>query len=244
MLTLFADYHTHTTYSHGKGDIMDNVVAARRKGLTEIAITDHGVRHFAFGVDPGNIIKMRREIDKINEGSEGIRVLMGMECNIISAEGDVDIDDATRKHLDILLVGYHMMVLPKSLGDAFDIYGKNCLSRYHLLSGERVLEANTQAMIKAIRKYKIDIITHPGTRIAVDINAVAREAAKAGTALEINSHSSFINAEHVRAAAREGVKFAIGSDAHHPDNVGNFENGLKIALEAGLESSQVINAVQ
>ena len=242
MLKLFADYHTHTTYSHGKGSIMDNVMAARKKGLREIAITDHGIRHFAFGVESKNIVKMRQEIDKINETSDGIKVLLGLECNIISLEGDVDIDESMRKHLDILLVGYHMMVLPKSVRDGFNIYAKNYLAKNSIISPEKVNEANTRAMIKAIQKYKMDIITHPGTRIPIDIDAVAAEAVKAGTALEINSKSSFMTAEHVRSAARLGVKFVIDSDAHHPKDVGNLANGLRIAEEAGLESSQVINA--
>ncbi|HOR86487.1 MAG TPA: PHP domain-containing protein, partial [Bacillota bacterium] len=49
-MKLYADYHTHTIYSHGTGSIMDNVTAAKNKGLTEIAVTDHGIRHFAYGV--------------------------------------------------------------------------------------------------------------------------------------------------------------------------------------------------
>jgi putative hydrolase len=99
-------------------------------------------------------------------------------------------------------------------------------------------------MIKAIRKQKIDIITHPGARIPLDTTLIAREAAKMGTALEINSHSSFMRAEHVIAAAREGAKFVIDSDAHCPEDVGNLQNGLDIAMEAGLTSDQVINAVK
>lgn len=242
MIKLYADYHTHTIYSHGKGTIMDNVMAARKKGLTELAITDHGIRHFAFGTKPKDVKKMRCEIDRINENADGIKVLLGMECNIISSEGDVDITDEIRKHLDILLVGYHMMVFPKSLKDFFNIYGKNYWSRIFPAHAEGIKEINTESMIKALRKYKIDIITHPGTRIPLDTTAIAREAAKTGTALEINSHSSYMTAEHVRAAAREGVRFVINSDAHTPSDVGNLDRGLQIALEAGLESSQIINA--
>ena len=39
---LTADYHTHTPYSHGKNTVLENAVAAKAKGLKEIAITDHG----------------------------------------------------------------------------------------------------------------------------------------------------------------------------------------------------------
>lgn len=244
MIRLYADYHTHTIYSHGKGTIMDNVMAARKKGLTEIAITDHGIRHFAFGVKPKDIKKMRREVDSINENTDGIRVLLGMECNIVSTAGDVDITDEIRRHLDILLVGYHMMVLPKTMKDFFNIYGKNYCSRIFPAHAEGIREINTESMVKALNRYKIDIITHPGARIAMDTTAIARAAAKTGTAMEINAHSSFMTAEHVRAAAAEGVKFVINSDAHTPSDVGNLDKGLKIAMEAGLESHQIINAVK
>lgn len=244
MIRLFADYHTHTIYSHGKGDIMDNVVAARKKGLTEIAITDHGIRHFAYGVRFENIAKMRDEVDRINANVEGIKVLLGMECNIISTNGDIDMNDRVRKYLDILLVGFHMMVLPKSLKDLYNIYGRNYKTKIFHTGIEGIKETNTESMIKAIRKHKIDIITHPGARIPLDTTAIAREAAKVGTALEINSHSSFMRAEHVRVAAQEGAKFVIDSDAHTPEDVGNLQNGLDIAIEAGLSAEQIINAVK
>lgn len=243
LIKLFADYHTHTVYSHGTGSIMDNVIEARKKGLTEIAITDHGIRHFAYGVKVKDISRMRDEIDRINSNSEGIKVLLGMECNIISTNGDIDMDESIRKYLDILLVGFHMMVLPKTARDAVNIYGRNYLSKIFHLGAEGIKEANTESMIKAIRKHKIDIITHPGTRIPLNITLIAREAAKAGTALEINSHSSYMKAKHVIAAAAEGARFVINSDAHAPEDVGNLQNGLDIAMEAGLTCDQIINSV-
>ncbi|MDD6540033.1 MAG: PHP domain-containing protein, partial [Firmicutes bacterium] len=39
---LVYDLHTHTTYSHGKGSVEDNVREAFNKGLEYIAISDHG----------------------------------------------------------------------------------------------------------------------------------------------------------------------------------------------------------
>jgi putative hydrolase len=244
LIKLYADYHTHTVYSHGTGEIIDNVMAARKKGLTEIAITDHGIRHFAYGVRLKDIAKMRDEIDRINDNESGIKVLLGMECNIISTDGDIDMNDSIRKYLDILLVGFHMMVLPKSVKDVINIYGRNYMSKIFHLGTEGIKEINTESMVKAIRNNKIDIITHPGARIPLDTTIIARAAAKAGTALEINSRSSFMRAEHVIAAAREGAKFVIDSDAHSPQDVGNLQNGLDIAIEAGLTSEQIINAVK
>ena len=39
---LLYDLHTHTTYSHGKGSIEDNVREAFNQGLEFVAISDHG----------------------------------------------------------------------------------------------------------------------------------------------------------------------------------------------------------
>ena len=37
------------------------------------------------------------------------------------------------------------------------------------------------------------------------------------------------------------MKFAISSDAHKPDEVGNYIAGVERALEAGLDLERIIN---
>ena len=49
-MEILGDYHTHTVFSHGHGSIEDNVKAAIKMGLKEIAITDHGFSHNSYGV--------------------------------------------------------------------------------------------------------------------------------------------------------------------------------------------------
>ena len=49
------DYHTHTTYSHGKGSIEDNVKAAVDAGLSALAFTDHGPGHLSYAVNRENL---------------------------------------------------------------------------------------------------------------------------------------------------------------------------------------------
>ena len=62
---MYGDYHTHTTYTHGKGSIEDNVKCAIAKGLKEIAISEHSFSHMAYGVKRKTIPIMRAEIEEL-----------------------------------------------------------------------------------------------------------------------------------------------------------------------------------
>ena len=89
-MEIYGDYHTHTTYSHGKGSIRDNVEEAYKKGLKEIAICDHGPGHYLYGVKEHKIIEMRDAINKLNdeykEAGKDIKILLGVEANIVGCD--------------------------------------------------------------------------------------------------------------------------------------------------------------
>jgi putative hydrolase len=100
---------------------------------------------------------------------------------------------------------------------------------------------NTKAVVEAVYRNSIDIITHPGLHISIDTPELARACVKTDTALEINVKHGVKSIAFIKAAAHEGVKFAIGSDAHRPDRVGRLEAGVKAAETAGLKPDQIIN---
>ena len=97
MYHITADYHTHTRYSHGKGTIEDNVLAARKKGLKRIAITDHGFGHIGFGIRPKDVDMMREEIQSLSLKYSDIDILIGIEANLIGMDGTIDIPE---DHMD------------------------------------------------------------------------------------------------------------------------------------------------
>ena len=66
-MNITVDYHTHTTYSHGKGSILDNALSAKERGLSEIAITDHGYGHHAFGIKQKKLPEMKENCKKAEE---------------------------------------------------------------------------------------------------------------------------------------------------------------------------------
>ena len=234
-MRIFADYHTHTVYSHGKGSIEDNVKAAIEKGLREIAISDHGPGHMGFGIKRSRYSEMREVIDRLQTKYPEIQIKLGLEANVLNMDGKIDVDEDMVRTQDILLAGYHFGSRPIRIFRDLSNHLLNYLSRHNAWAYSKVKDMNTQALINAMKNYNIDVITHPGAKGPVDMLEVAKVAAQTGTALEINSHHGHLTLEEIKIAMTvEELKFVISSDAHHPSDVANVTKGLKRAQEAGL----------
>ncbi len=242
-MKLFADYHTHTRYSHGKGTVEENILAARAKGLREVAITDHG---------PASLPGVRASLDRLSLVSEEcqyfnrlypeITALAGAEANLVSADGKIDVPPSVIEDLDLLLVGLHPMVIPHSPRDAWRLFGQGLAGRFSRHWREKARVENTKAMIEAVHRHPVDIVTHPGLQVDIDTRELARACAARDTAMEINSSHGYMTAQYCRLAALEGASFVINSDAHRPEEVGNLDQGIAVAVKAGLEPDQIINA--
>lgn len=221
---IIADLHVHTVASgHAYSTVLENVQAARDKGLELIAITDHGpampgsphLYHFS------NLRVLPRTI-------LGVEVLKGVEANILDDRGSLDLGERYLKNLDIVLAGFH-----------WDCYKPGSV------------EDNTRAMVKAIAGGKVDIIVHPGNpAFKIDPEAVAAAAVQHNVLLEINNSSlaglgrrgSKANCIVLaRTMARLGGMVSLGSDAHFAGLVGSLEEAAKLAEEAGLAAHQVVN---
>lgn len=243
-MRLWADLHTHTKYSHGTGSIKQNVQAAIKKGLLTIGISEHGPCNVAIGTKLEDFYNIRDEIERLKNIYREIDILFGCEANVISLDGDLDIPEKILEEFDYVMVGLHPLVWAKTIKDWYKLFLENVLSRNFSILKERVLKQNTDALIYAICNFDIDIITHPGLHLPIDTKKLAKAAAKRKTALEINSGHGFMSVEYAKIAKTCGAKFAIGSDAHKPEDVANFSRGIKIAKEAGLTSKDIINAAE
>lgn len=241
-MKLWADFHTHTKYSHGSGTIEENVYIALEKGLKAIGISEHGPYNIGIGTKLKDFYSIRDEIEQLKTRYREIDILFGCEANVISLDGELDIPLEMLQELDYVMAGLHPLVWAKTIKDWSKLFLENFLSRkFGILKG-KVLKQNTDSLICAINRYDVDIITHPGLRLPIDTERLAEVAKKRKTALEINSGHGFMTVDYVKIAKSCGVKFVIGSDAHIPEDVANFSRGIEIAKKAGLTSNDIINA--
>lgn len=241
-MILFGDYHTHTTYSrnnHGKGTVLENASVAADKGLKQIAITDHGFNHEFFGIKRKQIPSLQEDILNAKEIT-GVDILLGVESNIISLDGDIDIKEEDYQFLDILLMGFHRMVHCKSFRDKNLLCWANMFDKAFRPSKERI-NRNTTAFLKTIDKYPIDVITHLNYGFQTDTIAVAKMAKQKGVYIELNGKRINFTDEEIEIMAGEGVKFIVNSDAHLPENVGEVNNGMNLIYRLGIPLSQVVN---
>ncbi|HHY95547.1 MAG TPA: PHP domain-containing protein [Firmicutes bacterium] len=242
---LRADYHTHTRYSHGTGTVEQNVEAASRCGLTEVAISDHGPGLMFVGVEGEYILRvMRREIDRVQARYPHIRVLLGVEANVITPRGDLDLSPSHLSLIDILLVGLHPQLRFALWRAAGPLVWNHIRARVAKTerARRRAREVNTTALINAVSRYTVKAVTHAGLKMDVDMARLAPVCAQRGTAIEINSMHGYPSVPALQEAARAGAQFLISSDAHRPADVGALEPGLVLAQAAGLTPARVLNA--
>jgi DNA polymerase (family 10) len=221
------DLHVHTKESDGSHDLDTLVAAARKKGYEYIAVTDHtkglGV---ARGLDEKRLEAEMRLIDETNKKLSGFRVLKGTEIDIRS-DGRLDLPDSALAGLDIVVASVH--------------------------SGFKQTEEQiTKRMLTAIRNPMVSVIAHPTGRLigerepyAVDMEAVIREAAKNGVALEVNAYPLRLdlNDAHLRLAKEYGALIEISTDTHVTDQYDFMRYGVSMARRGWIEKKDVLNAL-
>ena len=224
------DLHMHTTATDGEDTLPEMVRAAIARGLSYIAITDHGQRvTMAHGLDRKRLLTQWGEIDRLNEslaedGPPPIVVLKGIEVDMLE-KGGLDLPDEVLEQADWVVASLH--------------YGQN-----------QPRDRITARIVEAIENPHVKVIGHPTGRLInrrpaydVDIEAVIEAAARTGTFLEINANPWRLDLDdrHASAAKRAGVKLVISTDAHSTRGLAVMRCGILQARRAGLEAGDVAN---
>lgn len=233
----FAEFHSHSIYSgDGKATMEEMVIEAIKLGYTKYGISDHGYKHYGYGVKYKEYPQMRAEIDALNEKYPEIEILLGVEANILDDKGNIDVDDYILNHVDYVLAGYHFGSMPPTLRGL-----KNHISNRTKLFAAKEIDYNTQALINAMKNNNIFILTHPGDKGEICTKEVAKVAAQTNTILEINAHHENLSVKQILEAKQMDIKFSVGSDAHRPEHLKYITKAIERAQMAGLAKDRIIN---
>jgi DNA polymerase (family 10) len=218
--------HCHSNYSDGGSSIADLAAAARQRGWSYIGVTDHSQSALnAGGLTADRVSRQHDEIDEINSRSGDVRVLKGIEADILPC-GRVDYPVEVLNSFDFVIASVHTRM------------GMN--------------EAQmTERVLKALDDPHVTILGHPTGRLlltrepfAIDLDAVMQRAGINGVAVELNAdpHRLDLDWRVLRDARRHGVRVSIGPDAHTLEGLDHATIGVGMARKGWLEPSDVLNA--
>jgi len=222
------DFHVHTVFSgHAFSTLQEVIAAARERGLRYLAITDHGPAR-ADGPKLDYFKNLNRQ-DSLRQ-LPGIRVLVGVEANITDTWGNLDMPEKLLHELDIVIAGFH-----NSTG-----YGGSSVSE------------NTGALIKAIEKNRITVISHigdPRFPYPVDLEESIAAATEKGVLIEINQSAlhtwKTTNVAHyervLELLAKYHAPILMNSDSHISYSVGIMTECERLLVTHGIDPSSTIN---
>jgi DNA polymerase (family 10) len=224
---LRGDLHLHSVWSDGRSTLEEMVVACAARGYEYMAISDHSqALAMVQGLDAARLRLQWAEIEAVRQRHPEIHLLRGLEVDILT-DGSLDLEDEMLAGLDWVIVSVH--------------------SRFDLPAAEQ-----TERILKAIRHPAVNVLAHPTGRLInrrkpfdFDLEAVLREAARLGVAVELNSnpHRLDLKDTHLRRAKELGCPLVIDTDAHHTDHLALMRFGVDQARRAGLEAKDVLNAL-
>ena len=215
----------HTQASDGHDTLKEMAQAARDLGYEYIAITDHSARvAVTQGLDADSLSRRIDEIDQLSEEMEELRILKGIEVDILE-DGSLDLPDESLANLDVVIAAVHVKFdLPR--------------------------EKQTERIIRAMDNPHVHILAHPTGRIigdrqpyALDMERLMEAAQERGCVLEVNAHPDRLdlNDIHCKMAKELGVKIAISTDAHRVNHLRMMRYGIGQARRGWLEPKDVVN---
>lgn len=231
-LQMHTNFDIETSHDVGASSMKELVEAAVDRGYEYIAFTDHnpsqkGHDHVAINA----ILSKRKEVigelnDSLVKTVKGrtFKVFNSLEIDILPG-GSLPINDAGLDLLDFALVSIH--------------------SSFKLERAEM-----TKRVISALSHPKVKIFAHPTGRllneresVSLDWDQIFDFCVKNNKVIEINAdpHRLDLPDMLVREGKKHGVKFSLGTDAHHSSGLANMPYGVFVARRGWLTASDIIN---
>ena len=222
---LKGDLHLHTSATDGRNSLEEMIAAARVLGFEYIAVAESSRRaSMANGLDAARLRQQREAIDLINAKSKGIRVLKGVEVDILE-DGRLDLPDKVLAELDLVVAAVH--------------------------SGFELSRARqTERILRALDNPHVTLLAQPnegsvGARESFDVDMlrIVRKAKARRVHLELSAHPDRVDLvdKHCRMAKDEGVLVAIDSNAHDTGEMAQLRYGVGQAHRAWLGRDDVLN---
>lgn len=218
-------FHVHSVWSDGHNSLEEMIRGAVERGYHYVGISEHSqVAAYAHGLDSIRLKEQSEEIDKLQKKYSAIRILKGVEVDILP-DGALDLDDASLSRLDFVIASVH---------SAFRLEEK----------------AMTERICRALAHPLVDILGHPTGRIlqgragyAVNLEEVFKTAVRHKKCIEINAspHRLDLDWTHVKQAVDLGIPLSINPDAHRVTEFDYVPFGVGMARKGWAAPGDILN---
>ena len=218
-------FHIHSHYSDGVNSMEEIVQEARDRELQYIGISDHSqTAYYANGLKPETIEKQHREIDNLREKYPDIKILKGIESDILN-DGSLDYEAEVLKKFDYIIASLHSNLkmdrelMTKRLVGAIENPYTKILGHMtgRLLLSREGCDFDEEKVFKALKDNKV----------AVEINS--------------NPHRLDLDWRKCKMAKSMGISLTIDPDAHRLSGFQDVDYGVGIARKGWIEKEDVIN---
>lgn len=219
--------HIHSNYSDGSNTIKEILDYAEKKNYEYVLLCDHSKSAFyANGLDEERLKEQWKEIDEVNSKSNKVKILKGIECDILP-DGSLDFDDSILAKFDCVIASVH--------------------SKFKMTEAEM-----TKRISKALKNKYVKILGHPTGRLLLsrdgyplNLDEIINVAANEGKSIELNCnpHRLDLDWEYHQKAISKGIKITISPDAHSFDDMEFVKYGIDMAIKGGLEKKDIVNCL-
>ncbi len=219
--------HAHSTWSDGKNSLEEMARAALALGLKYLTVTEHSqAAIYAGGLKEDDLRRQWDEIDRVNETVQGVRLLKGIEVDILES-GALDYSDGVLERLEVVIGSIHVR---------------------HSMDEEQM----TRRLLQAFDNPHLHILGHPTGRLLqsrepypLRMEAVLDKAAERGVVVEVNGKPERLDlkTEHVRQALQRGVKLVVSADAHRVGDLGNLAFAVATARRGWARKGDILNTL-
>ncbi|GHG73407.1 DNA polymerase/3'-5' exonuclease PolX [Comamonas sp. KCTC 72670] len=219
--------HAHSTWSDGRNSLEEMALAARALGLKYLTVTEHSeAAIYAGGLKEDDLKRQWEEIDRVNAAIPGVRLLKGIEVDILES-GALDYADSLLEQLEVVIGSIHVR---------------------HGMDEDQM----TRRLLAALDNPCLQILGHPTGRLInsrepypVRMEELLERAAERGVAVEVNGKPARldIKAEYVRQAVKRGVRLVVSCDAHQKEDLRNLAFAVATARRGWARKGNVLNTL-
>ncbi len=210
--------HSHSKWSDGSNTIEEMAVAAIKKGMQFLVLSDHSKSAFyAQGLYEERIIAQHKEIDELNTKYAPFKIFKSIESDILN-DGKLDYSSEVLNTFDLVIASVHSNLKMKE-------------------------EKAMMRLITAIENPYTNILGHLTGRLLlgrigypVDHKKIIDACAANNVVIELNAHPKRLDIDWrwISHCLKKNVLISIDPDAHSTDGYKDVYYGVLAAQKAGV----------